>query len=358
MSIREHLLARVRPLVDRLADDLVTIIDEHIESRLARMTEAFDVALSAAASELGALDENAPPTTRVVRSPRKSAPTPVIVVDEIAPSSVVLVHHGAKPANATLPDEPSVATAKLAKNGKAWPSCKLCGRIGVTARTHPLHGDKPSSGTISPLKPEASAPQHDHRLPPRTASRESRPQPARVERPASDADEEGAAVAGELMPPREDVPTFVGPKRNRRRNPARPRKATLSLKSISSRTERAANAGEISQAEIVDIAATRPRTRGDCVDGPRPCPLVGCSANLYLDVNPLNGSITLNRPELEPWEMTESCALDVADRGEHTLEQVGALANLTRARIRQIEIVAFHKLKQVRAIADAAEAGA
>jgi hypothetical protein len=352
MSIREHLLARVQPLVDRLASDLVAIIDEHIESRLARMTEAFDVALSAAASELGALDENAPIPARPVQSQRKAARPRSIVVDEIPAASVIVVHHGVKPENVIERIAPAETTpvAKVAKNGKAWPSCKLCGRVGVTARSHP-HEGKPTSATRRDATPEASAPP----LRGQNASRESRPQPVRAERPASDgdADPEGAAVAGELMPPREDVPTFVGPKRHRRRNPARPRKATISLKSMSIRAERAANASGVDAAELAQIAATRPRTRGECAGGPRPCPLVGCVANLYLDVSPLNGSITLNRPELEPWEMTESCMLDVADRGEHTLEQVGSFLNLTRERIRQVEISGLHKLKAAPVIVEA-----
>lgn len=39
-----------------------------------------------------------------------------------------------------------------------------------------------------------------------------------------------------------------------------------------------------------------------------------------------------------------SCALDVAESGEMTLEEVGALMNLTRERIRQIEKSALRKL--------------
>ena len=87
--------------------------------------------------------------------------------------------------------------------------------------------------------------------------------------------------------------------------------------------------------EIAESDHARPRTRGECIDGARPCPFVGCRYNLFLDVTP-SGSIKLNYPTLEPWELAESCALDVADRGEHTLEAVGLLLNLTRERIRQV----------------------
>lgn len=93
--------------------------------------------------------------------------------------------------------------------------------------------------------------------------------------------------------------------------------------------------GHAENPPIEDIA--RPRTRGECVDGPRPCPFVGCKYNLYLDINPETGSIKINFPSLDPWEMTSSCALDVADAGEHTLEAIGELMNLTRERTRQIE---------------------
>lgn len=88
----------------------------------------------------------------------------------------------------------------------------------------------------------------------------------------------------------------------------------------------------------------RPRTRGEC-PVERPCPWVSCAMHLYLDSNPKTGSIKLNFPELEPWEIEQSCALDVADEGEHTLEEVGALLNLTRERIRQLEVRALLKLQ-------------
>lgn len=81
----------------------------------------------------------------------------------------------------------------------------------------------------------------------------------------------------------------------------------------------------------------RPATRSDCVDGPRPCPFVGCRHHLYLEVDPRSGTIKLNRPDLQPWDMPESCSLDVADDGEQTLEIISRLLNLTRERVRQIE---------------------
>jgi hypothetical protein len=89
----------------------------------------------------------------------------------------------------------------------------------------------------------------------------------------------------------------------------------------------------------------RPAVRTDCIDAVRPCPFVSCKFHLYLDVHPETGSIKLNFPDLEVWEMQETCALDVADRGGTTLEEVGEILNLTRERIRQVEVLGLEKLR-------------
>jgi hypothetical protein len=91
----------------------------------------------------------------------------------------------------------------------------------------------------------------------------------------------------------------------------------------------------------------RPTMRVECQNMPRPCPFVSCEHHLYLDVNPQSGAIKLNFPHLEVWEMAETCALDVADRGGITLEEVGAILNLTRERIRQVEVRGLTKIRTV-----------
>lgn len=90
----------------------------------------------------------------------------------------------------------------------------------------------------------------------------------------------------------------------------------------------------------------RPKSRADCQGGERPCPFVSCEHHLYLDVNPYTGNLKLNFPDLEVDEMVESCVLDVADRGGVTLEEVGAVLNLTRERVRQIEVRGLLKLRE------------
>lgn len=89
----------------------------------------------------------------------------------------------------------------------------------------------------------------------------------------------------------------------------------------------------------------RPVTRGDCAGSEGPCPWVSCKFNLYLDVNTRNGNIKLNFPDREVWEVPELCALHIADRGETTVEDIGALTNLTRERIRQVEDAALAAMK-------------
>lgn len=96
-----------------------------------------------------------------------------------------------------------------------------------------------------------------------------------------------------------------------------------------------------------EIEASRPRSRAACAQGQRPCLFISCKHHLYLDVNPTTGSIKLNFPEKEVWELDETCALDVADRGGITLEEVGTIMNLTRERIRQVETRGLLKLREV-----------
>jgi len=97
--------------------------------------------------------------------------------------------------------------------------------------------------------------------------------------------------------------------------------------------------------EMMQLAEQqRPRTRKECLEMGRPCLFVSCKHHLYLDVNPETGSIKLNFPGLEVWQLRETCALDVAERGGLTLEEVGEILNLTRERIRQVEATGLKKL--------------
>jgi hypothetical protein len=89
----------------------------------------------------------------------------------------------------------------------------------------------------------------------------------------------------------------------------------------------------------------RPKTRSECKDGIRPCPFVSCRYHLYVDVNPITGTLKLNFPGMDVELMPFSCALDVADMGGRTLEEVGQILNMTRERVRQLEASALKKLR-------------
>jgi hypothetical protein len=121
------------------------------------------------------------------------------------------------------------------------------------------------------------------------------------------------------------------------------RKRTVRARSIYT-PRLAKEALELGRRLFPDEGDVRPATRSECVSGPRPCPFVSCRHHLYLDVAPRTGSIKLNFPDLEVWELGESCALDVAERGGVTVESLGGMLNVTRERVRQLEILALTSL--------------
>jgi hypothetical protein len=130
----------------------------------------------------------------------------------------------------------------------------------------------------------------------------------------------------------------------------RRRSKTMSRKEIARDLRRQRQSGVIDpelEAVMQEIEAQRPRSRSECATGPRPCMFISCKHHLYLDVNPSTGSIKLNFPDREVWELENTCALDVADRGGITLEEVGAIMNLTRERIRQVETRGLLKLRAI-----------
>jgi hypothetical protein len=130
----------------------------------------------------------------------------------------------------------------------------------------------------------------------------------------------------------------------------RRRSKTMSRKEIARELRRQRALGLMDpdlEETLRELEEARPRSRADCVNAPRPCMFVSCKHHLYLDVNPETGSIKLNFPDREIWELPETCALDVADRGGITLEEVGSIMNLTRERIRQVETRGLVRLREL-----------
>lgn len=79
-------------------------------------------------------------------------------------------------------------------------------------------------------------------------------------------------------------------------------------------------------ARLLRASQEPPHTRGECIDGPRPCPWFSCRHHLAAEAS--------------------TCSLDVADEGPHTFEEIGAILGLTRERIRQIEVQALGKMSR------------
>jgi hypothetical protein len=139
----------------------------------------------------------------------------------------------------------------------------------------------------------------------------------------------------------DDAPDGDEDERGRRRRRSRARARTISIRRLS-KTE--LNLGRMLYPEE---QYWRPQSRGECAEMERPCPFVSCKYHLYIDVHPVRGSIKINFPDLEVWEMTDTCALDIADRGGITLEEVGEIMNLTRERVRQVETQGLAKLERL-----------
>lgn len=140
-------------------------------------------------------------------------------------------------------------------------------------------------------------------------------------------------------PPGADSPSAVVVDLNVRRKMPRKTISIKEMKRDAKREQRESAPAPAAEDEGV-WEQTLPKRRSGCLQGAeaeRPCPYVSCKHHLYLDVNEVTGSIRFNFPDMEVWEIGETCVLDIADRGGETLESIGELLGLTRERVRQIE---------------------
>ena len=55
-----------------------------------------------------------------------------------------------------------------------------------------------------------------------------------------------------------------------------------------------------------------------------------------------------NFPGVEPWELTmeQSCSLLSAELGEHTLDEIARVEDMTKERARQVIEIAFDKFRK------------
>lgn len=104
---------------------------------------------------------------------------------------------------------------------------------------------------------------------------------------------------------------------------------------------------------VDDGAAVRPRTRGECQDGERPCPWVSCTEHTVHGLLIREGGDALTDDDLVEalTTLSATCVLDVADDGvggeDATLQIVGEILGVTRERVRQIEAKALRRVRRV-----------
>ena len=82
-------------------------------------------------------------------------------------------------------------------------------------------------------------------------------------------------------------------------------------------------------------------TRGACRKLPGPCPHAVCRFNLTAERRDNRGA---KPAELHLPVVREACALEAAEQGGMTLEEIATRLSLTRERVRQIELGALKKL--------------
>ncbi len=105
----------------------------------------------------------------------------------------------------------------------------------------------------------------------------------------------------------------------------------------------------------------RPKLRSECINnGVRPCPFVSCAHHLFLDVRKVQrvvrsrkipreavDTIRINFPVFSPLDLEFSCSLDEVREFPDgmTLEEMGQRMNLTRERVRQLEVAVLEKIR-------------
>jgi len=121
------------------------------------------------------------------------------------------------------------------------------------------------------------------------------------------------------------------------------------------------------------VTDRRPKTRADCIDGPRPCPWLGCRYHLGVEVEESRNArgirffvneagtrrsigdrgvfvklwyrgktlpvskMRIDRLVSAVMSRSQTCALDIAEQGGLTLAEVGSVLGVSRERVRQIE---------------------
>lgn len=131
-----------------------------------------------------------------------------------------------------------------------------------------------------------------------------------------------------LVPVAEPVPVVEVPVVESARRPSRKARPKAMVDDSGS--------DELSETERAELERLRPKTRGDCIQGMRPCPWVSCRHHLLIDLT-VRGKLTSNHGTDDPTTLAESCALDVADEGAASLDKIAAALGISRQRVNQLE---------------------
>lgn len=83
------------------------------------------------------------------------------------------------------------------------------------------------------------------------------------------------------------------------------------------------------------LRVIQPIKDGACTNTVRPCPFWSCDMHLGKDVTD-SGSLKINYPNREPWQLWDSCALDLARQGRQTFDRIGEAMNLSNQRVEQM----------------------
>ncbi len=101
-------------------------------------------------------------------------------------------------------------------------------------------------------------------------------------------------------------------------------------------------------AELAELEAVRPKKRGHCEGGTRPCPFLSCRHHLLINHESTNkvlriagrpGGVSDDDVLAALFSMEDTCALDVVgghDGDALSLSEVGRRMRISRERIRQI----------------------
>lgn len=95
--------------------------------------------------------------------------------------------------------------------------------------------------------------------------------------------------------------------------------------------------------ELLSRPGRLPQDRRECSESPRPCLVCDCRHHLWRSHKRLPHVLALLASG-QTENLPPSCSLDVADRGEHSTEEVGRIMGYSGERIRQWERLALAHL--------------